>query len=285
MNMEQKLIFSTVVKLQARQSGRLPATIGRLAHGAFFEMIKSVDPDLSATLHDIEQKPFTVSPLYGLEKARGQASVRMGQEVWLRFTLLQSELFMAFTQYLLAPQRVWPTLQLGDIEFLITETLTTPDSHEWAGYLDLNSVEVHASEGLPPDEITLEFASPTVFNRGKKEKLGRMMDPFPLPDLVFGGLAKRWQKYLPGLFEHGEVREYAQETVVIGLYKMESKVNRYLGNPQIGSVGRVTYLLKDKTNLPMLHQLNLLADMSFYSGVGYKTTMGMGQVRRVNGEL
>jgi CRISPR-associated endoribonuclease Cas6 len=48
-------------------------------------------------------------------------------------------------------------------------------------------------------------------------------------------------------------------------------------------VGRVTYHLKDRQNWEMHRQLNLLADFAFYSGVGAKTAMGMGQVRRIEG--
>jgi CRISPR/Cas system endoribonuclease Cas6 (RAMP superfamily) len=42
----------------------------------------------------------------------------------------------------------------------------------------------------------------------------------------------------------------------------------------------VTYLLKDRRDEAMARLLNLLADFAFYSGVGYKTTMGMGMVKR-----
>jgi CRISPR-associated endoribonuclease Cas6 len=68
---------------------------------------------------------------------------------------------------------------------------------------------------------------------------------------------------------------------VVGLYKMESQMFRYWGRPQIGATGKITYLLKDKDNHAMIRALNMLADFAFYSGTGYKTTMGMGQCRRI----
>jgi CRISPR/Cas system endoribonuclease Cas6 (RAMP superfamily) len=49
---------------------------------------------------------------------------------------------------------------------------------------------------------------------------------------------------------------------------------------QVGFVGRVTYgLMADDE--PLRCQLNALAGAALYTGVGMKTTMGMGQCRRV----
>ncbi|MBM4027556.1 MAG: CRISPR system precrRNA processing endoribonuclease RAMP protein Cas6, partial [Planctomycetes bacterium] len=47
-----------------------------------------------------------------------------------------------------------------------------------------------------------------------------------------------------------------------------------------GGYGDVTFEALDTTS-PYVRTLNLLADFAFYSGVGTKTTMGMGQARRV----
>ena len=57
---------------------------------------------------------------------------------------------------------------------------------------------------------------------------------------------------------------------------------RFRHSPQVGFVGRVTYRLMAEDDAARC-QLNALADLAFYSGVGMKTTMGMGQSRRVVG--
>jgi CRISPR-associated endoribonuclease Cas6 len=106
------------------------------------------------------------------------------------------------------------------------------------------------------------------------------MEPFPTPALLFGSLAAAWNHVSPQPVDKAAVRAYAEETVVVGLYRMASKMVRYWGQPQIGAVGTVSYLLKDRRDHEMIRALNTLADFAFYSGVGYKTTMGMGQVKR-----
>jgi CRISPR-associated endoribonuclease Cas6 len=106
------------------------------------------------------------------------------------------------------------------------------------------------------------------------------MDPFPSPAMLFGSLAAAWNEHLPMSLDKQAIRAYAEETVVVGLYRLESRMFRYWGQPQIGATGVITYLLQDRQNQELGRALNLLADFAFYSGVGYKTTMGMGQVRR-----
>jgi CRISPR-associated endoribonuclease Cas6 len=174
-------------------------------------------------------------------------------------------------------------LRIGDLPFAVSEVLTTPGSHPWAGYTSLTALQF-AWATRPLDEaartITLHFASPTVFSRGTRDGLGKWMEPFPAPALLFGGLAAVWNEVSPQPVDKAAVRAYAEETVVVGLYRMASQMVHYWGQPQIGAVGVVTYLLKDRQNEPMIRTLNTLADFSFYSGVGYKTTMGMGQVKR-----
>ncbi len=286
-------LYSSVVKLVATANGFIPATQGRLAHAAFLDLIRAVDPALAKALHASNQrKPFTVSPLQGLDQAReGQVKIKAGQEVSLRFTLLGSDLFATFTRFLLSPRSLvgrgaggeGPNLRLGELEFTISEVLTTPGSHPWAGYTSLGELCRRWQNGPLAEsawQISLELASPTVFSRGSREGLGKQMDPFPSPGMLFGSLAAAWNEHLPLPLDKQAIRTYAEETVVVGLYRLESRMFRYWGQPQIGATGVITYLLQDRQNQELGRALNLLADFVFYSGVGYKTTMGMGQVRR-----
>jgi CRISPR-associated endoribonuclease Cas6 len=303
MTLSNPTLYASVVKLAATADGFIPATQGRLAHAAFLDLIRAVDPALAEALHASNQrKPFTVSPLQGVGPAReGQIKIKAGQEVSLRFTLLGGELFTAFTRYLLSPPprllaSALPVLRLGELDFAISEVLTTPGSDPWAGYTGLAELCRRWQNGPLPEsasQISLEFASPTVFSRGSREGLGKQMDPLPAPGMLFGSLAAVWNEHfgprkdLPGLqdlaglaLDKQAIRAYAEETVVVGQYRLESRMFRYWSQPQIGATGHITYLLQDRHNQELGRALNLLADFAFYSGVGYKTTMGMGQVRR-----
>ena len=286
-------LYATVVKLMATQAGPVPATHGRLAQAAFLDIIRRVDPALAAALHlKNQRRPYTVSPLHGLGRATqaGQFRLNAGDTVWLRFTLLGSDLFTTFTRFLLMKNEELriknglPGVRLGEVEFTITEMLTTPGSHRWAGYTRLAELAPADAASSQSRRISLEFASPTVFSRNSdKEGMGKFMEVLPLPEMVFGSLAARWNELMPTELDKQAIRDYATETVVVGPYKMESKMFYFWGRPQIGAVGQVTYLLKDKRDTAMIETFNRLAEFAFYSGVGAKTAMGMGQVRRIVG--
>lgn len=283
--MDDITLYSTVMKLAPQANGLLPATQGRLAHGAFLDVVRTVDPGLSAALHEKNQRrPFTVSPLWGLDRPKnGQIRVKAGQEVWLRFTLLHSALFTTVARYLLAPSLSWPTLRLGELDFVITEMVTTPGVHPWAGYISAMELGQYWQTVPPaavPNKITLEFPSGVVFSRSSdKDGLGKFMEFFPSPELLFGSVVAMWNEHTRLPFDKQAIREYARETVVVSAFDMKTKRFQYWGQPQIGAVGEVTYHLKDMSD-PLCRVLNMLATFAFFSGVGAKTAMGLGQVRR-----
>ena len=102
----------------------------------------------------------------------------------------------------------------------------------------------------------------------------------PLPNLVFGSLVDRWNTFSPVTL-NPEVRRFAEEMVALSNYHLESAVVLQKGGaPLIGGIGRATYtaLGGDRYWLAIMQ---MLADFALYSGVGVKTTIGMGQVRRV----
>lgn len=295
--------YATVFKLTALKDGHLPGTQGRLAQAAFLDIIRSVDPSLAEALHTPNQRrPYTLSPVMDLPRPKGnQIPIKRGKQVWLRATLLDTALFGSLTQHLLSMKNealkikhgnnganwVLPALQLGRVTFAISEMLTTPGSHPWAGYTTMARLVQHW-EDVPLDKsawrIEMDFASPTVFSLGSREGLGKMMEILPYPAMFFGSMAARWNGLMPVPFDDEAIRDYAEATIVVGRYNLRSQPAHFWKNPQMGFMGQITYLLKDKTDVAMIRTLNLLADFAFYSGVGAKTAMGMGLTKCVRRE-
>ena len=125
------------------------------------------------------------------------------------------------------------------------------------------------------DRLTLRFASPTVF------KSQNMFLPFPLPRLVFEGLARRWNAFSP-IQIHPEIVRYAEECVAISRYHLRAETVSFGGDGGRGAlpgcVGVCTYALRvrDRYWMGLVH---LLAGFALYAGVGKQTTMGLGQCR------
>ncbi|RME50858.1 MAG: CRISPR system precrRNA processing endoribonuclease RAMP protein Cas6, partial [Caldilineae bacterium] len=129
-----------------------------------------------------------------------------------------------------------------------------------------------AGPARPPARIRLEFASPTTF----KSK-GRFI-PLPLPELVFGSLLDRWQTFAPVAL-NPELRRFAAEVVHLSRYNLQTRVAPYKQQGmRVGFTGQADFTTTNRDRY-WLNMLHLLAAFSFYSGVGYGTASGLGQVR------
>jgi CRISPR-associated endoribonuclease Cas6 len=115
----------------------------------------------------------------------------------------------------------------------------------------------------------------------------------PLPHYLFPGLVRRWQDLAPPELAHvvqmQRIEQYIEdEGVVISDYDLKPHQVYFTKHMQPGFVGTCKYDLRgpdeqvtEETPLTVRQQLLLLARLAFYCGVGYKTAMGMGQVRVV----
>jgi len=300
MNSEGGMIYSIAIQLSPTRPGAIRATVGHQAHAAFLRAVREADPALADVLHHpiLNQRPFTVSPLLGVEAAHdGEVAVYPEQTYTLRFTVLIDDIFRQFMGRFLRGDR--PVLRLGRVLFLIKEILATPEGsplrlgpsgtrsgQAWAGYTTLADLIAEAEAAGPL--IELEFHSPTAFSFGQRS-WGKQFCVLPEPRLVFSSLARTWRAFAPpGLsLDPREVEQYADENVVIQrLEGLETRMLHFGKHPQVGFVGRVTYRVMDKAEeaAGWRQVLHALAGFAFYAGVGYKTTMGMGQCRKMSNE-
>jgi CRISPR-associated endoribonuclease Cas6 len=278
-------LYALIIRLSAVHPGRLRATQGHLAHAAFLDMLRQVDAELAQSLHDWNgRKPFTLSPLHGFGQPQGgHITVGIGQEGWLRLTILEPAVFQTFIRYVLhGDGRL--TVRLDNLSFQVSEILGTIGSHPLAGATSLAALHQQwETADLQPAHrhITLRFDSPTAFSR--KNLAHRHMVVLPDPVLVFGQLATYWDD-LTGSETAEAVRHCAAESVVVARHQIATRMYAYRQSKHVGFTGRVTFELLDRDNLELIRHLNRLTDLAFYTGVGSKTTMGMGQVYRMTNE-
>lgn len=279
-------LYSLVINLTVAKSGTLRQTQSRLAHAAFLRMVAAVDAELSAELHTPNsRRPFTISPLVGFGKPRnGQYHLKPGQSGWLRVTLLDAQLFQTFIQYFLSNPRQ-ATLDLHGVSFVVTEILSTNGSHDWAGVDSLEGLFEgwEVAENLDKN-ITLNFQTATSFNR-RTDRAGNRLDhrytlAMPLPDFVFGSLARSWDM-LTGHETSEAVWAFSADHVTVSRHDIQTRMFDFGNNKrQIGFEGKVQFEILDFSSPPIVRHLHRLADLAFFTGVGGKTTQGMGQTRR-----
>lgn len=305
-------LYALLLKLRPLQSGTLMPFSGELVHGAFLYWLKHAAPDVATWLHDgNKRRVFTCSSLQfalpmqrRLEVERGNIHFPLDPEktYTVRITLLLSDLFPLFHDALMHFNRretgaeKLPFLRIGKQLFTLDEVIAgNDDASAWTGFSSFTEL-VERAQTLrlgKVEPLSIEFASLTTFNRTNKRSqvYGGHYARLPLPQYVFPGLARRWQELAPtelaSLVQAEQVEQYIEdEGIVISDYDLKPHQVRFTTHMQPGFVGTCKYDVRgpdervtDESPLTVRQQLWLLSQLAFYCGIGYKTTMGMGQVR------
>ncbi len=281
--MSNNYLYSVVLELVALNEATLPATMGHQAHALFLDLVRQADPALAARLHDEPgYRPFTVSPLQGGRVQGGQLHLQAAQPCRLRLTLLDGGyLWQCLSRHFLNVGR--SVLHLGQAKFELNRVLSTPsaDPTGWASFVDWQTL----ANTSPVPTVRLRFVTPTAFNVGDKQ-----FTLFPEPALVWDSFLRVWNLYAPPACKIEEadkesLREFVKSQVVVSDYELQTVTQHFPSFVQKGFVGVCTYKIKlDKNgkfspDLGLTSQIAGLTQFARYAGVGYKTTMGMGQVR------
>jgi len=100
------------------------------------------------------------------------------------------------------------------------------------------------------------------------------MIAYSLPECVFNSLLKRWNKYSGMEISHIPIESIFPSFVNISTSILLTR------SKFIGILGETSYRILGMCH-QVIQQINALADFALYSGVGRKTPMGMGMVRRL----
>ena len=266
------MIGSAIFQLIAGNSGKLDATQGRLLHAAFFQILNSYSVELAACTHDnVRFKAFTVSELMPVKEKKRKFNtvfVRKGDVFYWRVTVLNDELLRA-----IASVPVGYVLNVGSIHMTVKKIVMDSDKDKMTGVLDVTHLMAACLSVNMVKKITFHFVSPVSFRTFKDDY------PFPLPQLIFGSLAEKWNlAEMPVEFDCEEVRAVAAQLLPIAW--KGSTITIFLKKDRgiTGFTGDFSF----KTDmLPVEKQqmLLLLAQFAFFSGVGRLTGQGMGQTR------
>lgn len=302
-------LYALLIKLRPLERGTLMPFSGELIHAAWLDWIREAAPDIAEMLHDGNQRRlFTCSNLHYpyssprlREAERGNVHLPLDPEktYTIRLTLLVGDLFPLFYSTLMHVHhneaRKQPFMRLGKQAFLLEEVLSSPeDASRWCGYTSFEALANRARtlELKPTESLELEFAALTSFHRGTvASHYGKYYAMLPFPEYVFTWLAKRWNELAPATFkdcvQRDDIERYIEgEGIIIDDHLLQTHRVQFNRHPQRGFLGTCTYSLRGPDEemlfpgqLTVRQQLILLSWLAFYTGVGYKTTMGMGQVR------
>ena len=268
------MLASVIMHLKPLNNARLGKTPERSLHALFLELVREADEEIAAKLHKTASlKPFTVSPLRGKLTWQDEHPLVSAEETYrVRFTTLTEETLAPLHFSVMGHYVYKKPVTIDGEPFLIEELIIEPGkSRGWAG---LSTYEGLYESAGREHSIELGFFSPTTFRKGDVNLL------FPLPVSVFGSLYRKWRAFSGIPLDEG-LLDFVEEYVVAERYSLKTRVVRYGPDYQLnGFVGRCQYriLREDERKV---RELNLLADFALFAGVGQKTTMGMGQARRM----
>jgi CRISPR-associated endoribonuclease Cas6 len=232
------------------------------------DLFLRLDPPFSRSLHDdAPQKPLTVSPLFGPARHQNRELVLTSDAIYSwRITGLTP----AVSERL---SKITPALggvRFGNTVFTIATIAMTPKEHPEAGQESYEALEERWRQDPSVKLLTLQFLTPTTF------RVGRYEQSFPLPRWVFGSLLRTWNAFAP---ERLDIAPEEMETwVVLSNWKGETRRVELGGFRTVGFIGKFTYRIVDPSP-ERSRIIKLLTEFAFYSGVGWQTTHGLGQVR------
>ena len=274
------MLLSWVLTLQPEEPATVPANLGRAVHAWFLGRVRAADPALADEVHGgAGQRPFTVSNLWELGRVRGpEAALSPEQGYTLRVSTFSPALSRVVKAQVIPDLPA--TLTLADAAFKVTASTTDPGVHRWAAEATFEGlVQQFTLARDVPRRVGLRFASPTAFRvTGKKRAV-----PLPLPALVFGGLLDKWNAFSP-IQVHPEVRRFAEECLVVSSYRLQTRTVAFGPGGERGIVpgfvGHCRYYVEAPDRY-WIGLVQLLAGFSLYAGVGLRTTMGLGQARKI----
>jgi CRISPR-associated endoribonuclease Cas6 len=256
---------------------------GRHYHALFLNLVSSVDRTFGDALHDsTADKAFTLSPLQakldaGRHRDKGRSHVLQYQQqqpispgtpCWWRISLLDDTLFSKLTQLWLNinPEQPW---HLGSADLFITSIQGTPQSTQpWANACSYS--QLYDRTSASEKTINFVFATPTAFRQGSFD------NALPTRDLVFKSLLQRWNKYSGIEFSSEFI-----ESIYPSFFNIKTEIASDSRSKFIGCVGEISYRIMGDVEVEAIKAINALAEFALYAGVGRKTTMGMGMVRRI----
>ena len=306
-------LYAFLLKVRPLEQGSVMPFSGELVHAAWLRWLEATAPEVAQWLHEgNKRRLFTCSSLqFPLPAARVREAEREHlflpvdpeKTYTVRITLLLGELFPLFhealTNFQLQKQGEQPPfMRIGKHLFLLEEVIIGDnDTSGWSGFASFTQLVEQAQNRRPGrvEPLVLEFDSLTTFSRGsqRQKSYGGHHARLPLPEYVFPGLARRWQELAPPelapFVQVKRVEEYCKdEGIIIADYRLRTHQLKFISHPQTGFLGTCKYLLRapdepttPESPLTVRQQLLLLSQLAFYTGVGYKTAMGMGRTRQV----
>ncbi len=249
-------LHAIAIDLISGASQTLPDRLGRALHAQVMAWLGHGDAALAEAIHATDLMPFSLS----LPQGPGQ-HLEPGDRLTLTVGLLSGEV----VQPLLHGLATWDTRPcvLAELDFQLEGVSAVPGDRPQV--IATSYEELAAQESLGKD-VALQFCAPTSF----KQQHG--IQVFPLPELVFGGLERRWNHFAPAAVQLPPT----DWTGWVAAYNLKTVVWPGKAGVEIGAVGWARYRFAEES---VQQAASTLARFAEFAGVGRKTAQGFGRTQ------
>ncbi len=262
------VLASFVIALRFDRDVAVPGLGGEALHGLFFEMLRKHDASFAEHLHDLKgDKPYSISGiLTDQSKREGRIHIPADTRVEFRLGLLTDDLIEHTLEGFGSLAKTGAPVRFGSVTARVEGIAFQTGMHPLVRSTTYPGL---VQAALDESRIILQFTSPTSF------RAGDVQDILPKPERVFGSLLNAWQMFSPVKFDPSLKDAFA--LVRVSDYELRTELIHFTRYKVIGFKGHVSYTcVRDASEATRL-AINALADFAFFAGVGYKTTMGLGQ--------
>lgn len=254
---QDNFMFTSQVIFLKHLDGDIFKVKGYHIHGLLFRYIlASHNSDIAQNLHQAETpNPYSLSYLY-----------KYDDMYWIRIASWDKNISDAVFQFFLKNH----IIRLGDNIFELLKTCC--DKHEFV-WADRMTPELFLEKIIldDKDEFWIQHFSATSFKCGDSHLC------LPVPELLLNSIFRR----LPTILKQ-QITISPKElvkTIHLKAHKLQSVYNRK-GYGSIASfTGKTRWQINKNADQDIKRCLKILFHFSFFSGVGIKTTQGMGMCR------
>ncbi len=266
------MIGAIVYKLRALNEDSLPEFHGQQLHGLCFNILENYSAQLATMVHDqMSVKPFTSSLMeFGQDTVLRQKRryIKAGAVMHWRVTALTDTVLQAFLSV-----KKGQLLTMGNLQLQVEDVITSPNIRNDTGIIEPTDMVAECFSLPPVRQITMDFRSVTGFRSGTSDF------PWPLPEMVFGSLADKWENMnMPGVIDAKTIRGEAAAIIPGNWHGSSCKVFLAPKRGVTGFIGNFTYQV-DNLDEEMRQAMLILAAYAEFAGIGRWTAHGLGQVR------
>ena len=250
------MLTSQVIYLKLKDGS--PRNVkGNHIHGLFFDRILvSQAPELAKLLHSPgTTKPFSLSFLY-----------KEGHIYWFRIASWIDEISEAVFSYFDHNFQV----TLNNCLFELMRTSTDVEEFQWARRTSVGEF-IKNAKAMNRDTFWIEHYSETSF------KCGNTHLPLPVPELIVNSIDRQ---LMPQIAKELSVDpEKILELIHLKEYRIRSVYNRKNYGSIASFKGKTRWQIDKRASQRERDAIRILFNFAFYSGIGVKTTQGMGMCR------